>query len=258
MYDGYDPTFEGLELAQAPAGGAPAAVGRVDSVIGRVTITRADGSQVQGETGLPIFKGDQVTTAVDGKLGIVFADNSSFSIGERGNMTIDEMVYDPGTQTGKSVLNIATGVFSFVSGQLAKAGPDSMTLNTPVAVIGIRGTTGAGKAAPSGQPNTFAILPDAAGSVGEVSVTTQSGTTTMNVAYQALQVTSPFLPPPTPVVVSQVVMAKAFALRSLEKELQPAWKQAVRHRLARLERKLEKTTGAADRNGRRAIFELGE
>lgn len=58
--------------------------------------------------------------------------------------------------------------------------------------------------------------------------------------------------------VRDLVVAKAFALRSLEKELQPAWKQAVRHRLARLERKLEKTTGAAERNDRRAIFELGE
>ncbi len=203
-------SIEGFDLAQAPAGVATGAVGRVDSVVGRVTITRTDGSQVTAESGQQVFKGDQVTTAIDGKLGIVFADNSSFSIGEKGSMTIDEMVYDPGSQTGKSVLNIATGVFSFVSGTLAKSGPDSMTLMTPVAVIGIRGTTGAGKAAPAGQTNTFALLPDAAGTVGEVSITTQSGTATMNVAYQALQVTSPFLPPPAPVVMPQSIMAKAF------------------------------------------------
>ncbi len=206
------PSFEAIELAQAtpaPAGGQ-AAVGRVDTVIGRVTITRADGTQTTAESGQPIFQGDQVTTAVDGKLGIVFADNSSFSIAERGAMIIDEMVYDPGAQTGKSVLSVSTGVFSFVSGTLAKSGAEAMVLNTPVAVIGIRGTTGAGKAAPVGQVNTFALLPDASGATGEVSVTTQTGTTTMSVAFQALQVTSPFLPPPAAVVVPPAVMAKAF------------------------------------------------
>ena len=158
MNDG-NPSFETLELAQAPAAPDPGAVGRVDSVIGRVIITHTDGSQVAAEIGLPIFKGDQIATAFDGKLGIVFADNSSFSIGEKGSMTIDEMVYDPGGQTGKSVVSVATGVFSFVSGSLAKAGPESMTLVTPVATIGVRGTTGAGKAAASGQTNTFALLP---------------------------------------------------------------------------------------------------
>ena len=199
---------DNLELAQAPAGGPPAAVGRVDSVIGRVTITRTDGSQITAESGQAIFKGDQVTTAIDGKLGIVFADNSSFSIGEKGSMTIDEMVYDPGTLTGKSVLNVATGVFSFVSGQLAKSGPDSMALVTPTAVIGIRGTTGAGKAG-SGT-NTFALMPDAGGTVGEITITTPGGTVTMNIPYQVSQVTSPFLPPPPPVVVPASVLSAAF------------------------------------------------
>jgi hypothetical protein len=35
--------------------------------------------------------------------------------------------------------------------------------------------------------------------------------------------------------------AKAFALRSLEAEAQPAWTRAVQHRLARLDRKLKLT-----------------
>jgi hypothetical protein len=39
--------------------------------------------------------------------------------------------------------------------------------------------------------------------------------------------------------VRDLAAAKAFALRTLENGLPPAWTEAVRHRLARLERKLE-------------------
>ena len=39
--------------------------------------------------------------------------------------------------------------------------------------------------------------------------------------------------------------AKAFALRSLEHEPRPAWHQAVQHRVARIERRMERRAGAA-------------
>ncbi|MEK9670883.1 MAG: hypothetical protein VW268_00080 [Rhodospirillaceae bacterium] len=37
-------------------------------------------------------------------------------------------------------LSVVKGVFSFVSGQVAKTDPDAMKIDTPVATIGIRGT----------------------------------------------------------------------------------------------------------------------
>ena len=45
------------------------------------------------------------------------------------------------------VVNMVEGAFSFISGEIAKTGPDAMTLETPVVTMGIRGTTVAGKAA---------------------------------------------------------------------------------------------------------------
>lgn len=201
----------GFEIAQAAPGaaGLGGAVGRVENVIGRVTIVRADGTQVSAETGAPIFQGDTVETALDGKLGIVFADDSTFSIGENGRLTIDEMVYDPGAQSGKAALRIVEGVFSFVSGQIAKSAPDAMVLTTPVATIGIRGTHGVGKAAPAGQTNTIALMPEQGGS-GELTVTTQTGSTTLNLPYQTTLVTNPFIPPTVPVVLPPAVIARVF------------------------------------------------
>ena len=42
-------------------------------------------------------------------------------------------------------VDMVEGAFSFVSGENAKTGPDAMKVSTPVATIGIRGTTVAGR-----------------------------------------------------------------------------------------------------------------
>jgi len=52
-------------------------------------------------------------------------------------------------------INMVEGAFSFISGEIAKTGPDAMLISTPVATVGIRGTTVAGKAAVEGNENAF-------------------------------------------------------------------------------------------------------
>ena len=46
----------------------------------------------------------------------------------------------------------------------------------PVATIGIRGTTVAGKAAVEGNENAFTLLQDADGGVGQISISNDGGT----------------------------------------------------------------------------------
>ena len=125
-------SVEAIELAQAPATDS---IGRIDNVTGAVFVTHADGARVQAATGTPLFQGDAIETGSGGKLGIVFADDTTFAMGEKGKMVLDEMVYDPGTKTGKAAISVAEGVFSFVSGQLAKTSVDAMTITTPVATV---------------------------------------------------------------------------------------------------------------------------
>ena len=140
---------------------------------------RADGTRVELEVGDPVFQGDVIETG-SGAIGITFADDSVFSLAEQGRMTIDEMIYDPGTQSGKSAIGLTSGVFTFVSGQIAKTDVGAMTITTPVAVIGIRGTAGGGKAAPEGNPNTFTMFSDPGGGTGEMTITTLGGAQTLS------------------------------------------------------------------------------
>ena len=132
---------EGTELAQAAIGSE--AIGRVDTLESTVEATRADGTKVSLSQGDSIFQGDVIETGNSGSVSLVMADDTVFSLDANGEVTMDEMVYDPVAQSGTISATLVKGVFSFVSGQIAKTDPDAMVLSTPVATIGIRGTTGA-------------------------------------------------------------------------------------------------------------------
>ncbi|SVC69013.1 uncharacterized protein METZ01_LOCUS321867, partial [marine metagenome] len=175
-------------------------IGDVEKVEGRVFLTRLDGTNVQAEKGTKVFIGDIVETESGSSIGIVFSDETTFALGESGRMVIDDLVYDPAANTGKSAFNVVQGVFSFVSGQVAKTGDDAMTVKTPVITIGVRGTTVAGKAAAEGSANSVTLLPDADGGVGAIAVSNAAGTQVMSQAFQTTNVSSAFTAPPTPTV----------------------------------------------------------
>ena len=132
-------------LAAAPAPGqyaqsAGAAagddeVGRIETVLGEATAVRVDGTQVTLTAGDPIYKGDVLQTAAEASVGVVFADKTTLSLGAEGRLVIDDFVYDPKAQVGGMDVNVVQGVFTFVSGEIAKLGPDSMTVYTPVATV---------------------------------------------------------------------------------------------------------------------------
>ena len=165
------------ELAQAAE-----SIGRVEATDGLVEAIRIDGTKVTLAKGDDVFQGDTLITGKGAAIGITFVDDTTFSLGEEGRMVIDEMVYDAEAQEGQFSANLVQGVFSFVSGNIAKTSPEGMTVSTPVATIGIRGTKVAGRAAQEGAENTISLLPeiDAQGNqiVGELSVTNQGGTVT--------------------------------------------------------------------------------
>ena len=190
------------QLSTVAQGSGASSIGTVEKLAGTVTLTRTDGTTVQASKGAAIFSGDVIKTDADANIGIKFVDETSFSLGESGRMVIDEMIYDPSNNSdSSSSFSVVKGVFSFVSGQVAKSGDDAMVVKTPVASIGIRGTTVAGKAAAEGSSNSITLLPDADGGVGQIAVSNSAGTQIMSVPFQTTSLTSAFTAPPPPVVV---------------------------------------------------------
>lgn len=192
-----------IAQADGTASPVPSAIGTVTKVSGQVTVKHADGNQEVLKDGAAIKVGDAISTGADGKVGLTFDDGSTFALGAKGHMSVDEMTLpSPQGLGGKESISIDSGSFSLASGAIAKAYPDAMVLKTPVASVGIRGTTVAGQAAPEGSANTISLLPDADGTVGQVSVSTQTGTQVLSQPGATTQMTSAFTPPPPPVILN--------------------------------------------------------
>src|SRR5262249_16771092 len=72
------------------------------------------------------------------KLGVAFADGSSFSVSANARMEVNEFVYDPHGHFNSSLMSLTKGTFTFIAGKVAHNG--SMKVNTPIGTMGIRGT----------------------------------------------------------------------------------------------------------------------
>ncbi len=174
-----------VQIAQAAA-----PVGEIAELSGDVLIIRATGETVEATVGTPVFQNDTFETGPGAGVGISFADDSAFSLGPDARLTIDEFVYNPGGDSGMA-MNLVQGAFSFVSGQIAKTGENNMTIVTPTATIGVRGTAGAG------DEDEAVLLQEPGQPLGEMTVTTPGGTVTLN-SVNAYTNTSNPLAPPTP------------------------------------------------------------
>ena len=68
------------QVAQAGQPSVPQSIGQVDTLQGGVEVTRTTGTKVKLVKGDPIYQGDIVETFTDGSIGIIFSDDSTFSI----------------------------------------------------------------------------------------------------------------------------------------------------------------------------------
>src|SRR5215471_18043099 len=125
------------------------AIGTVVTAAGSVTIEHASAVVVQanipaggvGQTkaGDLVYKGDVVQTGADGKVGITFTDGTAFNLSSNARMVLNEFVYDPNGKSNATLFSLSKGTFTFIAGKVAKTG--DMKIDTPVATMGIRGTT---------------------------------------------------------------------------------------------------------------------
>jgi hypothetical protein len=128
--------------------GTSSPIGKVVTATGSITIEHVSAVVVQAKlpsqagqakVGDLVYQGDVVRTGSDGRVTINFADDTTFNLSNNANMTLDEFVYDPNGKSNSTVFNLSKGAFTFVAGKIAKSG--DMKVETPVATMGIRGTT---------------------------------------------------------------------------------------------------------------------
>ena len=132
---------------------------------------------------------DNVKTG-KGEVGITFIDDTNVAVSSQSSLIIDDFVYDPNSAKGsKLVLKIALGTVRYASGNIAKLSKQNVDIRTPTARIGVRGTAFSMTVDEIGQ-SLIILLPNADGTVGEISVESDIGQVILTRAFQATSVTS--------------------------------------------------------------------
>lgn len=192
----------GLVCAAPTLAGAPrAAVGLVEKVQAQAeavfdTATR----QLASESS--VLSDDLLRTGPAARLQAKLADGTALTLGENGELLVDEFVYVPGGQDGRLALQVVSGAFLFVGGAVEDGAHRRVQIETPVATLGVRGTTVWG-----------GFIDGAYGVLvldGEVEVRTAGGSVTLH-AGQATEVADATASPAAPHSWSAEKTARAVA-----------------------------------------------
>ena len=108
----------------------------LSAVVVQASLGGQSGSATVGDS---VYLCDVVSTGSDGRVGITFTDGTAFDLSPNARMVMNEFIYDPNSKSNSSLLSLTKGTFTFVAGKVAKTG--DMKVSTPVATMGIRGTT---------------------------------------------------------------------------------------------------------------------
>src|SRR5215510_1013872 len=117
---------------------AQEAIGAVNRIHGEASAMRGGATQALG-LNASIFLNEVVSTGETARLEVTFTDNTRLTLGEKAKLTLDRYVFNPAAGSGTIKLGVA-GAFRFVSGQMSKLASSEISVTTPVAIIGIRGT----------------------------------------------------------------------------------------------------------------------
>ncbi len=114
-------------------------IGQVKIAKGQVTIDR-QGKTMPAAVGARLQTADIVKTGADGSVGITMDDDSLLSAGPNSALSLDNYAFDSTTNQGRLDTSLNKGTLSVISGRIAKQTPDAMTVRTPNAILGVRGT----------------------------------------------------------------------------------------------------------------------
>jgi hypothetical protein len=95
------------------------------------------GSIEQLAIGQNVVRNEKISTFNKGQVQLIFADQSTLTLGENSEIVIDEFVYDPQKQTGSMTATVTTGVLRYVGGKISKK--NDVSFLTPSGAVTVRG-----------------------------------------------------------------------------------------------------------------------
>ena len=163
-------------------------IGEISELKGNGEIARKDSNDAFiAELASDIFSFDEVRTG-QGRLAVEFIDSTVLKLTEHSRVVIDNYIFDPDPSKSKLALKMASGTARFITGKLGKIDKKNITIRTPSATIGIRGTDFTTTVDELGR-SLIILLPNEDGtSSGEITVETWAGVEVLNQPFQATMV----------------------------------------------------------------------
>lgn len=162
-----------------------------------------DQERLESTVNLEVELYDTAETA-NGRMLIEFLDKAELALTEHTRILIDEVIFDPDPSKSKMTMRFVQGTARFASGKLALMNKQNIDIQTPTATIGIRGTDFTTSVDEIGR-SLVILLPDENGDAsGEITVTNQGGTITLDQAYQATMVSTLDTPPTQSVQINNI------------------------------------------------------
>ena len=176
------PAASPLPLPSPTPAPASAAQAPSDEPIGNVATLTGTATVIRNKNSLPlklqddIFLNDTLQTSANSTLGVTFNDATTFNLTANAKITVDSFIYEDGGKQNNALFDICKGTVAFVAAAVAKTG--DMTITTPTASLGIRGTTGLVEVPQGGAAagaHNIKLYPDPDGRVGRIEVSDRSG-----------------------------------------------------------------------------------
>ena len=118
----------------------PTTVGAVDKVQAHVNATQAGQTRALVLNSEVYFR-DRCHSGEGARLQATLKDGTQLTLGENATLVVDEFVYDPFRSRGELLLRVVKGAFLYVGGRIEGERNANVQIRTPVAAIGVRGTT---------------------------------------------------------------------------------------------------------------------
>ncbi|NDV21244.1 FecR domain-containing protein [Desulfovibrio sp. JC022] len=124
-------------------------IGVVLAAEGEVFLRSESGIR-QVESGAEVFRGEELVTGAGSTAEIRFVDDTLLSQGADSVISLDDYVFDDSASDAELLFKMSQGTFRLVTGKIAEQNPDRFQVGTPLATIGIRGTTIVSEITPGG------------------------------------------------------------------------------------------------------------
>lgn len=124
--------------------------GLVSGIRGLAYSFNATGETRQLKKGDRIAPGDYVHTDKRSRIKITFLDRTVVTLGESSTIVLKDYGWSEKKHKGKFKVKITEGFFRIIGGKITKKSPKKFITETPVATIGIRGSSYAGELSKAG------------------------------------------------------------------------------------------------------------